>query len=800
MDLNERKWDYEVKKSEFTSFKTKEKLYTYIDLPVFSELGGAAEKKRTRYIHRMVSHCDRIHIGCILPRLKEHRGLSENELTYLGDFYSRLLGYAERTSVKVGFAPEHAYQDYLLRTLPDADADRLSGKVLMVYEYLCDANRTVNYRLHDSGKLMSIVALDDEKLKPETVDLRPFIKEDRVVWEPQSSGNWRVMEFVCERDPNAINTDVLSYEASTEMLSRIWDLFDERIGRHAGETLSVLEYHDVSFDAPNRRTWTLDFNEVFERHFGFDPAPYYPALFRSIGVDTAHLRSLFFSCRSKMMEEGYLRAVSDFARAKGLTPLGSVTEPKLTVSPLITGDNILNGTYAPGALLDKAYLYGTNSLKIAAAAAYNFDHERVSCELYRNYYRASKSILYNDAMNALARGANLMMVHIPLLEEKENRNLMRSLLASHWETDFAKYFGRIQSVLSGGRHVADIALLYPIYDLSGKTNFYVSPVKHFEYPPAPASADYMNVINGISTYAGHDLTVLHPETLNTRCHTENGILYLDNEMNKEAFSIVILPAADMISLESIRRIAEFYDAGGKVIATGVLPSKAYEFKPAENPGSRTRQTVNENDKEVARLVSHIFGADSSNPYVIRPFFYTSNEAGGEAYFLPFTSTAADGTASTKSKLLSDAIHSFELPLDIYIPDMPKLECIGALNSVYPEFEALGLANYIPGGGMLNHIHKRRDDCDIYYFSNTTNDPFDSYLLLRGRLSPEEWDPYTGKTHPLAHSSVDFRDTHYTRIPVSLPPSGSILIVSGPEGGGAVLTEEVEEKLTEISGI
>ena len=373
--------------------------------------------------------------------------------------------------------------------------------------------------------------------------------------------------------------------------------------------------------------------------------------------------------------------------------------------------------------------------------------------------------------------------------------MMRALIASHWESQFSKYIGRVQSLLAGGRHVSDIALLYPIYHLCGKTNFYTSSTspKQFEYPNAPATADYMNVINSVSTYAGHDLTVLHPEVFHTRCRTDGGTLYLDNEENRESFRILILPAMEIISIENMRKIAEFYDGGGKVIATGALPSEAYEYLPEAHDKARKRGKLSENDQEVRRLVEHVFGKESFDPYVIRPFFYNENEGGGEAYFLPFTTTAADGTATTKSKLLSDAIHSFELPLDIYMPDMPRLECIGALNSVYPEFEALGLSKRIPGGGMLNHIHKKHGDCDVYYFSNTTNDPFDSYLLLRGRLHPEEWDPYTGETKPLPHTVVIYKNNEYTRIPVKLAPSTSILFVSDPSR--AVLEEPTEKTST-----
>jgi hypothetical protein len=261
-----------------------------------------------------------------------------------------------------------------------------------------------------------------------------------------------------------------------------------------------------------------------------------------------------------------------------------------------------------------------------------------------------------------------------------------------------------------------------------------------------------------------------------------------------------MPAGELIRLDVLKKIVDFFDGGGKIIATGALPSRAFEFMP-DKVGKVSSKNRTENDEQVSAMVRHIFGEKAADRKSMHPFFYNTNDRGGEAYFLPFTSTAADGTATTKSRLVSEALHSFELPLDIYMPDMPRLECVGALNSVFPEFRALGLAESIPGGGMLNHIHKKRGNTDIYYFSNTTSNPFNSYLLLRGELNPEEWNPHVGKIRTVEHSIVTFREQLYTKIALNLGPSESILFVCDPSHV-AEHPEHTgpEETLTEIQGI
>ena len=801
--MNYEHWNYSDAEARFTVPTGDARLSVYLDIPALSsaEAERFLGKNLRLRIERLVNHCRKNDVGCLLPRLKDTAGLTEEHLETLKTVYALLLAEGKRRGVSVGFNPEKAYQNFVYDHMAAEDASRLRGEILNVYEYLCDVGSTVRYKLHP-GKLMSVVAFDEDRTTPDIIDLRDKIEDGKVVYTLPSHGNYRILEYVCEPDPNAQTTNYLSYDASSETIRRVWSLFEDTLGGYAGDVLDTLEYHEISFDAKNRRSWCSSFNEVFAERFGFDPAPYYPALFSDIGHETTHLRALFFTCRSAMLKDGFLAAMNDFAKEKGLSLFGSVTEPKLSACPWITGDNLLSGSFAPGALLDKAYLYGTNSLKIAAAAAYNFDFERVSCELYRDYYRASHAIFYNDAMNALARGANRLTAHIPELRESEDRNMLKSMFASHWEHDFANYIGRVQTLLSGGRHISDIAMLYPIDAISAKTTFYVSKASLFEYPKPPSNADYMTLIHSISTYGGHDLTILHPETVTKRCTVENGVLTLHNEKNTEQFRILLMPAGDLIRLENLEKAAKFFDGGGKIIATGTLPSYAFEFMPTFGEDKRRQTSHTENDKRVTELVAHIFGKEAAARKSMHPFFYNTNDAGGEAYFLPFTSTAADGTATTKSRLVSEALHSFALPLDIYMPDMPRLECVGALNSVFPEFRTLGLAESIPGGGMLNHIHKKRGSTDIYYFSNTTSNHFNSYLLLRGELNPEEWNPHDGKIRKVDHSIVTFRDQVYTKITLDLGPSQSILFVSDPNHTPEHIEEHTapEENLTEIEGI
>ena len=57
------------------------------------------------------------------------------------------------------------------------------------------------------------------------------------------------------------------------------------------------------------RTWTDKFNEKFTTRHGFDPRPYYPALWYDIGPDTQAARNFLFGFRTELYATGFFDLV-----------------------------------------------------------------------------------------------------------------------------------------------------------------------------------------------------------------------------------------------------------------------------------------------------------------------------------------------------------------------------------------------------------------------------------------------------------------------------------------------------------
>lgn len=625
------------------------------------------------------------------------------------------------------------------------------AKCLNMIEYMCSENEHVDRPLRQTGTLMSVCAYEIDT--GETLDLRDCIRDGRIVWDVPD-GNWNLLQFVCEDDPDTDCVDYLSYEASLAFLSFT---FKRLLGEGSFDALSMTVSTGIAYLTANRRQWSPDFNEVFKKQFGFDAHPLYPALFLDIGPATRRYTALLISCRAKMLTDGFFRALADFTRARGIIATGSVTEPKAIAAPWLFGDGMLYQKYlgAPGTTLSRAYAYGINGLKLASSSAYCWDRETVTCDIFDDYYLMGRNILYSDAMNALARGVNLLMVRDYVFGSVKLGELLPA---------WCDFIARAQTLLRGGRHVCDIAMLYPIYSLQSQVKLYSAKSDTgFEYPTTPVNADYMNLINALLNYCGRDVTVIHPEVFSKNCYAEDGVLYMHNDINSEQYRVLVLPGASMADVRCMRIARKFFESGGKIVATDDLPFTAFA-SPEEG---------DEADAELAGIIYDIFGITRADVGSFTQVYSNKNAAGGEAHFIQLSQTAADGTDLISAPQLDTVLGKLGIDWDVTIEGMPRVENSGILNVFYPQFEALRANRGIRSGGMFNYIHRYYAGCDIWYFANTTTADCECTVTLRGRHSPEEWNPHTGRIRRLQYEY----DAGHTKAKLVLPSKTSVFWVS-----------------------
>ncbi len=774
---------YRHARSAFRRVKSKHRLYVFYDMQHFPPTQQEVEDFVGSCLHNGVAN--------IIPRLPRTLSPGPEVLELVKKMYAHFAKAAGQ-KIHVGLHLDTILeQSYYLSISPETAAQSLSQSLIR-REYYCDPHETVHMPLH-GGTLMALLAYEDETAS--IMDLRSYVKDGFLDYTVPS-GNWTIEEYICTSEPLRGEAPVLacsrmSTTAGMEFLDGLMQALGGSLTGGPGLVIQTLYVSDLSFQAPNRRNWDVEFNQIFTHRFGFDPAPFYPALYHHIGEQDAHIKALFMDCRAEMLRSGYLCALKAFSDRYNIRLIISNAEPKLPSCSWLCGDALANQVFSPCAVQEKSYLYGLNSTHLATAASDNYGSKFVACEMFRDYTKLTPRLAYKDTLNVFGHGANLLMAHMdvgnPLFRHTLWNRLYGKLTGTSGRYTYPELVARIQSLLRGGSRVNDIAMLYPIYALHDKVYLYETPANgHFEYPHTPYSCNYMAILNTLSTYAGQDVTLLHPQVLNHNCTVHDGTIELSTRYQTQHFRVLILPGADMVSLENMRRIRTFYDEGGKVLAVGELPRMAFEFdrqslSEGRDPDDFTLSDEygTAHDLELRQIVCHIFGNEVLNTGIIRDSFYHANEKGGEAYYLISNRTGADGCELTDCASIHDALQSFHIPLDVYMPHMPRFESNGAFNTAYSDFTRLGLVDFIPGGGMISHIHKRRDNLDIFFFANTTDRAYHEHIYLRGIYAPSRWDPQTGKARVLHTRFVRNRNEIYTRIHLCLPRDEGVFLVSDP---------------------
>lgn len=426
------------------------------------------------------------------------------------------------------------------------------------------------------------------------------ISGTRVLSYDAPEGNWKIMAFVTVKDTTAPNVqnnvDYLSAEAVSHFIELSYEAYYERFPEYFGTVITTAFYDEPTLKhSTGRRQWTGSFNEEFEEAHGYNPITLYPAMFMDIGDDTESARVALYGMRNQMFAENYIKQINDWCADHGLQLQGHTLDEEVVNPTQTAGDlmKLFEHQAIPG--VDTIFFYGytQEAFKIVSSSAYNWDKQKVMCEAYGGMSTLSIDEMYKVAMDLYTKGINVMIPHAVWYDDNpQNISYLPEL--SYRNPTYAdelpvynQYIARLNTLLQGGRHAADIGMLYPIYGLNANYVF-------GEDYCIPESADYMKIGELLSKDIRRDFTYIHPEILDGRMTVDGNTLKLNNDLNFEEYKVFIMPGSSTVSLSNMQKIKEFYDNGGKVIATGELPAKAVE------PGK---------DAEVRALVEAVFGID-----------------------------------------------------------------------------------------------------------------------------------------------------------------------------------------------
>jgi hypothetical protein len=450
-----------------------------------------------------------------------------------------------------------------------------------------------------AGTFMGAVAMNRTTRQRENIT--SSAQEGKLVWNAPA-GDWQVMLFTCVRDGGAGLVDYLEPEAVKKFIELTYQAYYDKFPNHFGTTIDSAFYDEPAmYHVQGGRAWTDAFNDKFKKKFGFDPVVYYPALWFDIGPDTAAARNALFGMRAELYATGFPRTINDWCREHRIQLTGHVDQEEL-VNPVIgqAGDLIKAFKHQDIPGIDQVFQYGraSRAYKVVSSAASNYDRPLVLTECYGAINNMPVANLYKEAMDQFAKGINVMVPHAvwsgsPKVGFQPDLTPGAATYGPELPA-YNKYIGRLQRVLQTGRHVADIGVLYPIATLQAGSWF--GPGDPYRGCVEIPEADYMSVGELLALSVRRDFTFVHPEVLDEKCTVAGAELHLNNKVNAEQYKVFIIPGSRAIHWSSLKKIKEFYDNGGKVIATTRLPESSAEFGK---------------DKEVKETIAAMFGTAGS---------------------------------------------------------------------------------------------------------------------------------------------------------------------------------------------
>ncbi|MHC4640167.1 MAG: glycosyl hydrolase, partial [Planctomycetota bacterium] len=460
---------------------------------------------------------------------------------------------------------------------------------------------------------------------------------------------------------------------------------------------------------------------------GYDPRPYYPALWYDIGAETQAARNYLFGFRAELYALGFPKVIQDWCDKHAIEATGHQDQEEVINPVSVSGDLMKCFKYQAIPGVDKI---GGNRpaeriYKIISSSAYNWDKTIVMSETYGAMGNLSWESMYAVAMEQYTKGINMLIPHAVWYDDKnvvfKPELSYRSTIYAERLPEFNTYIARLNVMLQNdGRHVSDIAVLYPIATLQG-SHYLDGPLGFYKGGVTVPEVDYVDVGELLIAGAGRDYTFIHPEVLDGDCGIEGDELVLPNKIHAECFKVFILPGHKTILWSNLKKIKQFYDHGGKVIATGQLPFKSAEFG---------------HDKDVVLAIEAIFG--TREPNASADFEVKKNRNGGMAIRLHRLN------AQTLKTVLDVALKVYDV-----------------------EYES---------NKVLRHIHKIKDNTHIYLFANISKTQTDTYARLRGRMKLEAWNPHTGEIIQPEYALEVEAGCDVSRVKLSLPPLKSVFIL------------------------
>ena len=591
-----------------------------------------------------------------------------------------------------------------------------------------------------NSKPIAAFACSDEEYQTgikKLIDLTPNLSFNAVIpWEAPA-GKWRLLYFLEKEIDYYI--DALNPESTRKFIDVTHEKYKSAVGKDFGTVVPgfytdepAMHYYHMGLDnlvIP----WTSKMFKIFRQRRGYDLKPYLPALYTTMGEITANIRYDFWRTLTEQYSESYYKQIRDWCDDNRVLFTGHLLgEEWLRVHARCEGNIFKHLKHFHITGVDHLYpKIGTENepdqhvaLKLASSAAHYYGSTRLLCEsMGGTYWDCSLERMKWIANWEYVLGVTIFNNHgyHYSIEGERKRDWPPSQFYHHtwWKyyDQFTTYMSRLGHILSGGKHVAKILILYPINSIW--TNY------------VPQSRNNIgNVIEFDFNYLTDTLLRLHfdfdytDEDILSEATVKNGKIKIADE----EFELLVLPPLTHIKASAFEKIREFVDSGGKLIADTLIPTAFLEY-----------------GKDDAQLkLVNLFGKD--------PQQILNNFSNGATFNITHKKSAGDVfviegkglNTERKKEKLNDLI----------------LKCIKPDVTISNE--------------DIFYLHRQKDGYDIYFITNVLQEEKGEVEVTFEKIGiPEIWNPNTGEIEPINIYQIK---NDRLSIKMYFPPSESHIII------------------------
>src|SRR5690606_21643884 len=361
----------------------------------------------------------------------------------------------------------------------------------------------------------------------EVVDLTPTLSIENVIpWEVPP-GNWQLMYIVEKTAEYYI--DALDPEATSEFLRLGYEPYVDPVGEHmAGSMVGfytdepAMHYYVTGGENPIV-PWTKDMFRRFHERNGYSLRPRLPDLFFDVSADSARVRHDFFSTLTEFYSDAYYKQIQDWCREHDVLFTGHLLyEENLRKMVRVEGNPFSHYRYMDVIGVDHLYpIIGDRdrpsehvAMKLGSSAAHQLGSDRLLCESFGGIFMdATMQRMKWITDWEFVLGVNLLNPHgfHYTLEGPRKRDWPPSMFYQypwwHYYGEFSEYVSRLSQTLTGGRHVAKIAVLWPINDIFAT---YTPQSKH---PMAARTESDFDTLTDMLLRLHHDFDYLDEDFL-----------------------------------------------------------------------------------------------------------------------------------------------------------------------------------------------------------------------------------------------------------------------------------------------